>query len=101
MKNLVIVLLLSAVLAGCKSKSATTATVMPIDTMKPASPVIADPTPPWPPNSVEISATDINNFPAFMMLAMGGVANEGEKENLVMDENVRLFQTDASAADLL
>jgi hypothetical protein len=62
--------------------------------------VVVDPTPPEPPNSVEVPA-DIKHFPTFMLFAVGTVASEAEKDGIQVQESMRLFQTDATAADIL
>jgi hypothetical protein len=83
-------------LAGCKGQPKAEA---PID--KPAPAAISDPTPPDPPNSVEVSARDLNNMPAFLTMAIGGIANEGEKEGIQVQENLRLFRTDTATSQLV
>ncbi len=65
-----------------------------------SAPVIADPTPPEPPNSVEVAA-DIKHFPTFMVFAIGAVASEAEKDGIQVQESMRLFQTDATTAEIL
>jgi multidrug efflux pump subunit AcrA (membrane-fusion protein) len=42
---------------------------------------VSDPTPPDPPNSVEVPA-DIKHMPTFLLMAIGGIASEGEKEGI-------------------
>ena len=66
-----------------------------------AAPAISDPTPPDPPNSVEVQAAGLQNMPAFMVLAIGGIADEGEKEGIEVHENLRLFRTDAGAQEIV
>jgi hypothetical protein len=61
---------------------------------------LADPTPPAPPNSEEVSA-ELKNMPAFMTLAIGGIAGEGEKEGIDVQENMRLFRTGATAPEIV
>jgi hypothetical protein len=65
-----------------------------------SAPVVVDPTPPEPPNSLEVPA-DIKHFPTFMLFAVGTVASEAEKDGIQVQESMRLFQTDATAADIL
>ena len=95
LRSAVAVLLALFMLAGCTTKSKT-------ETAKeqPPSPVIADPTPPAPPNSLEEPA-DIKHLPTFLLIVMGGIADEGEKEGIEIQENVRLFQTDAAAPEIV
>jgi hypothetical protein len=64
-----------------------------------ATVTVSDPTPPDPPDSVQVPA-DLKNMPAFLLLAIGGIASEGEKEGIEAQENVRVFRTDASAQDI-
>ena len=95
LRSAVAVLLALFMLAGCTTKSKT-------ETAKeqPPSPVIADPTPPAPPNSLEEPA-DIKHLPTFLLMVMGGIADEGEKEGIEMQENIRLFRTDAAGPEIL
>jgi len=67
---------------------------------QPPAPVNSDPTPPPPPNSVEVPA-DLKNMPAFLLLAVGGLADEGEKEGIEMQENMRLFETTAATPEIV
>lgn len=60
---------------------------------------VSDPTPPPPPNSVEVPA-DLKNMPAFLLLAIGGIAGEGEKAEIEAQENVRIFRTDAATQQI-
>jgi len=94
-RNLGAVLLLLIAFGACTRKS-------PPETPKESvsSPAIADPTPPDPPNSVEVSA-DIKNFPTFMLMAVGGLATEAEKDGIEVQENMRLFETDTAAQEIL
>ena len=64
-----------------------------------ATVTVSDPTLPDPPDSVQVPA-DLKNMPAFLLLAIGGIASEGEKEGIEAQENVRVFRTDASAQDI-
>lgn len=61
---------------------------------------ISDPTPPDPPNSVEVQA-DLKTMPTMIVLAIGGIADEGEKEGVDVQENVRMFRTESSAQEIL
>ena len=87
--------LMLVVLVACTSKPKT-------ETAKEqeSAPVVADPTPPSPPRSVEVSA-DAKNMPAFLLLAVGGIADEGAKEGIEVQENIRLFRTDATAPEVV
>jgi hypothetical protein len=88
--------LLALVLLGvCTTKPKTDTAQQP-----PPAPVVSDPSPPPPPNSVEVPA-DIKNMPTFLLMAVGGLADEGEKEGIEIQENVRLFQTDAAAPEIV
>ena len=87
------ILLILLLLAGCTSKPRA-------DTATAPAPVIADPTPPAPPNSVEEPA-DIKHLPTFMVMAIGGIGSEGEKEGIEVQENMRLFRTDAAGPEIL
>lgn len=71
------------------------------ETPKQEAPPIADPTPPDPPNSVEVPVAGLQNMPTFMVLAVGGIADEGEKEGIEVQENLRLFRTDAATKDIV
>jgi hypothetical protein len=95
LRSAVAVLLALLILAGCTTKSNTDAAKE-----QPPVPVIADPTPPPPPNSVEEPA-DIKHLPTFLLIVMGGIADEGEKEGIEMQENIRLFRTDAASPEIL
>lgn len=64
------------------------------------NPLIVDPTPPAPPSSIELPA-DLKNIPAFLTLAIGGIADEAEKDGIEVQENMRLFRTTAAAPELL
>jgi len=61
---------------------------------------VEDPTSPAPPNSEEVSAI-LKNMPAFMTMAIGGIADEGEKEGIDVQENLRLFRTDTTAQEIV
>jgi hypothetical protein len=65
-----------------------------------SAPVIADPTPPIPPNSSEVPA-DLKNMPTFLFMAIGGIGSEGEKEGIEVQENMRLFRTNAPAQEVV
>ena len=65
-----------------------------------SAPVIADPTPPDPPNSVEVPA-DIKHLPSFMLLTVGATASEAEKDGIEVQENMRLFRTDSAVSEIL
>jgi hypothetical protein len=43
----------------------------------------------------------MKNMPAFLTLAIGGIASEGEKEGIEVQDNLRLFRTDASSREVL
>lgn len=81
-------LLLVPILAACTGKQEAAKP-------QPAIAKVSDPTPPAPPNSVEVPA-DLKNMPAFLLLAIGGIADEGEKEGIAVQENLRIFRTDAA-----
>ena len=98
LKNPVPVLLALVLLGACTTKPKTDAAIEP----SPApAPVIADPTPPSPPNSVEVPVNGLKDTPAFMVLAIGGLADDGEKERIEMQDTFRLFRTDATAQDIV
>ena len=88
-------ILLALLLAACTTKPKTETAEQP-----PPAPVVADPTPPAPPNSVELPA-DIKHLPTFLLLAVGGLGSEGEKEGIEMQENLRLFRTEAAAPEIV
>jgi hypothetical protein len=90
-----VVLLTLLLLAGCTNKPKAEPSKM-----QSPSPAISDPTPPAPPNSVEEPA-DIKHLPTFLLMVMGGLADEGEKEGIEMQENIRLFRTDAAGGEIL
>jgi hypothetical protein len=92
--KITIVLLAIVFLGACTTKPKTESPKQEAPT------VVADPTPPDPPNSVEVSA-DIKIMPAFLTLAIGGIGNEGEKEGIEMQENFRLFRTNAAAQEIV
>jgi hypothetical protein len=43
---------------------------------------------------------DLKNMPAFLLLAVGGIGAEGEKEGIEVREDLRLFRTDTDAQDI-
>jgi hypothetical protein len=93
-KPLAIALLTLLILGACspKPKTETAAEVVQAP--------VADPTPPAPPNSEEVSA-ELKNMPAFLTMAIGGIADEGEKEGIDVQENMRLFRTDTTAQEIV
>jgi hypothetical protein len=93
-KPLAIALLTLPILGACtpKPKTETRAEVVQAP--------VADPTPPAPPNSEEVSA-ELKNMPAFLTMAIGGIADEGEKEGIDVQENMRLFRTGATAQEIV
>jgi hypothetical protein len=48
----------------------------------------------------EVSA-ELKNMPAFLTMAIGGIADEGEKEGIEVQENMRLFRTGATAQEVV
>lgn len=89
------------ILSSCTSKQKTGAQKLePAQERQEAPVTVADPTPPDPPNSVQVP-TDMKNMPAFLTLAIGGIASEGEKEGIEVQDNLRLFRTDASSREVL
>lgn len=40
-------------------------------------------------------------MPAFLTMAIGGIADEGEKEGIEVQENMRLFRTAATAQEIV
>ena len=95
-RNASTLLLALLLLVACTRKQAT-------ETSKPETPpqaAVADPTPPGPPNSVEVPA-DLKNMPTFVTLAIGGIGSEGEKEGIEVQENPRLFRTEAQAQEII
>jgi hypothetical protein len=97
----VVLLVAALVLTACTSKQKTEGRKSdPPPEKQEASVTFADPTPPDPPSSVEVPV-DLKNMPAFLMLAIGGIAGEGEKEGVEVQDNFRLFRTDASSREIL
>jgi hypothetical protein len=93
-KPLAVVLVTLVILGACMRKPKTETAAAEVQVP------IADPTPPAPPNSEEVSA-ELKNMPAFLTLQIGGIAGEGEKEGIDVQENMRLFRTDATAPEIV
>jgi hypothetical protein len=93
-KPLAVILLILFLLGACTRKAKTETHADEVQAP------VEDPTPPAPPNSEEVSA-DLKNMPAFMTMAIGGIADEGEKEGIDVQENLRLFRTDTTAQEIV
>jgi len=94
-------LIAALILTACTSKQKTESRKSERLQENQQAPVsVADPTPPDPPNSFEVPV-DLRNMPAFLTLAIGGIASEGEKEGIEVQESFRLFRTDASSREIL
>ena len=92
-----LLLLTAIVLSSCTAKPKT----QPVQqSSEQTTPAIADPTPPDPPSSTEV-APELKNLPAFVTLAVGGLADEGEKEGIKIDDTFRLFRTEAESQQVL
>ncbi len=93
-KPLAVILVILFLLGACTRKAKTETHADEVQAP------VEDPTPPAPPNSEEVSAV-LKNMPAFMTMAIGGIADEGEKEGIDVQENLRLFRTDTTAQEVV
>jgi hypothetical protein len=93
-KPLAVILLILFLLGACTRKAKTETHADEVQAP------VEDPTPPAPLNSEEVSA-DLKNMPAFVTMAIGGIADEGEKEGIDVQENLRLFRTDTTAQEIV